>query len=128
MNWLYVRETGLTLANMLRAFQVGKALIAIAVADESLPNLERPQHVRQRQAGLPHIKPVHAQNTPPTETFQDETSSNEPSKKAGVKKAPSKGTRLKKAAPKKTLSKKRKKRAPKTTGENTLLSRPPPKL
>ena len=28
MNGLYVRETGLTLANMLRAFQVGKALIS----------------------------------------------------------------------------------------------------
>ena len=54
-----------------------------------------------------------AEDIPPTEAFRDETSSNESSMKAGVKKTSSKGPRLKKAVPKKTLSKKRKKRAPK---------------
>jgi hypothetical protein len=57
-------------------------------------------------------KPV-SKETPPTETFRHETSSSEPSKKAGLKKTPSKATRLKKAAPKTTPSKKKKKRAPK---------------
>jgi hypothetical protein len=51
-----------------------------------------------------------SKDTPPTETFRDETSSNESSKKAGVKKTRSKGTRLKKRC-RKTLSKKKKKRA-----------------
>ena len=50
----------------------------------------------------------------PTEARPIGAPSNEPSaKKAGVKKTPSRGTRLKKAVPKKTLSKKKKKRAPK---------------
>ena len=50
----------------------------------------------------------------PTEARPIGAPSSEPSaKKAGVKKTPSRGTRLKKAVPKKTLSKKKKKRAPK---------------
>src|SRR5262245_34416365 len=54
-----------------------------------------------------------SKDAPPTETLRDGTSANEPVKKAGVKKTPSKGARLEKAAPKKTVSKKKKKRAPK---------------
>jgi hypothetical protein len=61
-------------------------------------------------ANLTFTKAV-SKDTPPTETFRDETSSNESSEKAGAKKTPSKGTRSKKAAPKKTPSKKKKKRA-----------------
>jgi hypothetical protein len=61
-------------------------------------------------ANLTFTKAV-SKESPPTETSRDETSSNEPSRKAGVKKTPSKGPRLKKAVPKKTLSKKKKKRS-----------------
>jgi hypothetical protein len=49
----------------------------------------------------------------PAQTFRDEASSSESSRKARVKKAPAKGARSKKAAPKKTVSKKKKKQAPK---------------
>ena len=63
-------------------------------------------------ANLAFTKPV-SKETPPAETFRDETPSNEASKEAAVKKTPSKGTRSKKAVPKKTLSKKKKKRASK---------------
>ncbi|HET8972822.1 MAG TPA: hypothetical protein VFN63_06010 [Pseudolabrys sp.] len=63
-------------------------------------------------ANLTFTKAV-SKESPATETFRDETPSNESSRKAGVKKTPSKGARLKKAAPKKTLSKKKKKPAPK---------------
>ena len=63
-------------------------------------------------ANLTFTKAV-SKDAPPTQTFRDETPSNESSKKAAVRKAPSKGTRLKKAAPKKTLPTKKKKRAPK---------------
>ena len=61
-------------------------------------------------ANLTFTKAV-SKGAPPTETFRDETSSNESSKKAEVKKTPSKGRRSKKAVPKKTLSKKSKKRS-----------------
>jgi len=54
-----------------------------------------------------------SKDTPPTQTLRDETPSNESSKSAGAKKTPPTGARLKKAAPKKTLSKRKKKRAPK---------------
>ena len=63
-------------------------------------------------ANLAFTKPV-SKETPPAETFRDETPSNEASKEGAVKKTPSKGTRSKKAVPKKTLSKKKKKRASK---------------
>lgn len=49
----------------------------------------------------------------PAQTFRDETSSNESSRKIGIKKALAKGARRKKAVPKKTVSSKKKKRAPK---------------
>src|SRR5678815_2917948 len=45
-------------------------------------------------ANLTFTKAV-SKDTPPTETFRDETSSNESSEKAGAKKTPSKGTRSK---------------------------------
>ena len=61
-------------------------------------------------ANLTFTKAV-SKGAPPTETFRDETSSNESSKKAEVTKTPSKGRRSKKAVPKKTLSKKSKKRS-----------------
>ena len=62
-------------------------------------------------ANLAFTKPV-SKEFPPTQTFRDETPSNESSKKAGVKKTPSKRARLKKAVPK-TMSEKKKKRAAK---------------
>ena len=54
-----------------------------------------------------------SKDVPPAETLRDVTPSNEPLRNAGAKKALSKGARPGKAAPKKTLSKKKKKRAPK---------------
>ena len=71
-------------------------------------------------ANLAFTKPV-SKETPPTETFRHETSSNEPSKEAGVKKTPSKGTRLKKAVPKKSAIEKEEKAGVKT-GEHTRLT------
>lgn len=61
---------------------------------------------------LAFTKPV-PKATPPAQTFRDETLANESSNKAVIKKTPAKRVRLKKAAPKKTLSKTKKKPAPK---------------
>src|SRR5262245_45101664 len=59
------------------------------------------------------FKNVASKEPPPAQTLRDVTPSTESSKATGVKKTPSKGARLEKAAPKKTVSKKKKKRAPK---------------
>jgi hypothetical protein len=61
---------------------------------------------------LAFTKPV-PKATPPAQTFRDETLASESSNKAVIKKTPAKRVRLKKAAPKKTLSKTKKKPAPK---------------
>ena len=78
--------------------------------DIQLKNLFAKAEALVANANLTFTKAV-SKGAPPTETFRDETSSNESSKKAEVKKTPSKGRRSKKAVPKKTLSKKSKKRS-----------------
>jgi hypothetical protein len=53
-----------------------------------------------------------SKDTPAPQTFRGETSSNEPAKQAGTRKAPAKLARPKKAVPKKTRPKTKKKPAP----------------
>jgi hypothetical protein len=59
------------------------------------------------------FKNATSKDAPPTQTLRDVTPSNEPSINVLGKKTPSKRARPAKAAPKKTLSKKKKKPAPK---------------
>ena len=78
-------------------------------------------------ANLTFTKAV-SKDTPPTETFRDETSSNEFLKESGGKENTIEGNAFKKSGAEEDAIEKEEKASAKTKSENTLLSHSPPKL